>query len=157
MSTTSRKHGAPFRPINTLSLPQKPTFLPQAAAKGFSRDETDNDSSFAEDLSATHLGNSSSLFEDDNINASPLCVSHPCTHPTKDRTENADQIDRTRHSRYRKAVQAHTIAQDRTSWCENESLRHRSRRTRMHKPPPPHRCLCRNSRHLRHSLDRPAR
>jgi hypothetical protein len=90
MSTTSRKHGAPFRPINTLSLPQKPTFHPQAAAKRSARDETDNESSFAEDLSATHLGNSSSLFEDDNINVSPLCVSHPCTQPTRDRTEDTN-------------------------------------------------------------------
>jgi hypothetical protein len=157
MSNTSRKHGAPFRPINTLSLPQKPTFHPQAAAKGSPRDGTDNESSFAEDLSATHLGNSSSLFEDDHINVSPLCVSQPCTHPIKDCTEDTNQIDRTRRSRYRKAAQARTITQDRTPWCENESLRHRSRRARMHMPPPPHRCLCRNSRPPRHSLDRPAR
>jgi hypothetical protein len=86
MSNTSRKPGAPFRPVDTLSSPQKPIFAPHAAAKAHARDETDYDSSFTGDLSATHLGNSSSLFEHDDIHASPPYVSQVApTRPTKTR------------------------------------------------------------------------
>jgi hypothetical protein len=154
MSSTARKPGAPFRPVNTLSSPQKPIFAPHAAAKTPARDETDDDSSFAEELSAAHLGNSSSLFEHGDIDASPLYVSQPAP-PHQDRTSATDLVDRTRRSRHRTAAQAPTAARAPPPWCENENLRHRSRRTRMHPPPP--RCQCGSSRPPRRNLERPVR
>jgi hypothetical protein len=154
MSSTSRKPGAPFRPVDTLSSPQKPLFAPRAAAKAHARAETDYDSSFTEDLSAAHLGHSSSLFEHDDTNASPPCVSQPAP-PHQERSSATDLTDRTRRSRHRTAAQAPTAAHAPPPWCENANLRHCSRRTRRHPPPP--RCLCGNSRLPRRNLERPAR
>ncbi|KAH7396861.1 SNF2 family N-terminal domain-containing protein [Phaeosphaeria sp. MPI-PUGE-AT-0046c] len=62
MTTTTnsprKKHRTPFRPLNTLSAPQKPTF----AAHDLDNND-DDDSVDYNDRSATHLGDSSSLFE----------------------------------------------------------------------------------------------
>jgi len=72
MSTSRPKHRAPFRPVDSLSSPQKPSFAPHTA-KGAASDG--NDSSFVADRSAlSYLGDSSSLFEGDSLAASPQCV-----------------------------------------------------------------------------------
>jgi hypothetical protein len=74
MSTNPRKHRAPFRPVDSLSSPQKPSF-PAQARKPAPHDETENDSSFVEARSTiSYLGDSSSLFEGDSLAVSPQCV-----------------------------------------------------------------------------------
>ncbi|KAH4231684.1 hypothetical protein HBI06_072350 [Parastagonospora nodorum] len=69
MSNSRQKHRAPFRPVDSLSSPQKPSFAPQTAKSAAS---DGNDSSFVADRSAlSYLGDSSSLFEGDSLAASP--------------------------------------------------------------------------------------
>jgi hypothetical protein len=70
MSANPRKHRGPFRPVDSLSSPQKPSFQSLAAKQSAQR-ETDDESSFLEDNSVTHLGNSSNLFDEDNFADSP--------------------------------------------------------------------------------------
>jgi hypothetical protein len=77
MATNPRKHRAPFRPVDSLSAPQKPTFQTQAAKRA-AREEAENESSFLEDHSVTHLGDSSNLFDEDNFADSPQCVFACC-------------------------------------------------------------------------------
>jgi hypothetical protein len=78
MNTGSRKHRAPFRPVDSLSSPQKPSF--QTQVKRSAQDETENDSSFVEEISLSYLGDSSNLFEGDSFAASPQYVLWPLSH-----------------------------------------------------------------------------
>jgi len=70
MSHSPRKYRSHFRPVDTLSGPQKPSFEAEAAKRN-TRDDTENDSSFLEERSVTYLGDSSSLFEGDSFAYSP--------------------------------------------------------------------------------------
>jgi hypothetical protein len=65
MTTSPRKHRAPFRPVDTLSAPQKPRFNAQEVA-------TDDEKSQLE--SSGLLGDASSLFEGDSLFPSPQYV-----------------------------------------------------------------------------------
>jgi hypothetical protein len=73
MNTNPRKHRAPFRPVDSLSSLQKPAFQTKAAKRA-AQEEAENESSFLEENSVTHLGNSSNLFDEDNLADSPMCV-----------------------------------------------------------------------------------
>jgi hypothetical protein len=74
MNTGPRKQLAPFRPVDTLSSPQKPSFNPAQ------EDTTDDEKSYlAQEGSSSLLGNSTGLFDEDSFHASPQYVSksHP--------------------------------------------------------------------------------
>lgn len=62
----AHKHRAPYRPVQTLSSPQKPSFKHPSASALDRSDESDDDASAVE-----YLGNSSSLFDEGNT-ASPV-------------------------------------------------------------------------------------
>jgi hypothetical protein len=70
MNTSPRKHRATFRPVDTLSSAQKPSFQ-TAAAKRATEVDAENENSFLEETSITYLGDSSSLFEGDSFSDSP--------------------------------------------------------------------------------------
>lgn len=90
MNDGPRKHRAPFRPVNTLTTPQKPRF--QTEAKRALRDDTENDSSFVEERSITHLGDSSSLFEGESIQDSPQYVPTPSPYCRVPPVVNPDRL-----------------------------------------------------------------
>ncbi|KAF2036554.1 hypothetical protein EK21DRAFT_51881 [Setomelanomma holmii] len=73
MSESPRRHRAPFRPVNTLFSPPKPTFRAETT-KGHTRDKSENGSSFVGQHSPTYLGNSSSLFEEESFTNHPQYV-----------------------------------------------------------------------------------
>lgn len=74
MSTSPRKHRAPYQPVNTLSSVQKPRFKPKHVPHD---DDVATDDSFhAEGNSISGLGESSSLFEENYLVESPQYVIH---------------------------------------------------------------------------------
>jgi hypothetical protein len=75
MGHSPQKHQPPFRPVDTLSAPQKPSFGTKAAKRNPPHD-SENDSSFLEERSITYLGDFSSLFDGDSFSNSPQYVHH---------------------------------------------------------------------------------
>ncbi|KAH7350485.1 SNF2 family N-terminal domain-containing protein [Pyrenochaeta sp. MPI-SDFR-AT-0127] len=65
--SSPKKHGAPFRPVNSLSSPQKPTFAQRYPGDNNNNDDDDDDIDNDNDRSPALLGNSSSLFEESEL------------------------------------------------------------------------------------------